>query len=81
MQRGRPPGSDAISLKSINGASSLGGTSARAWKTISSSTRIVSPAATASWLRVSRRCAPILDDTQQTLRRHGKSYNFRQARV
>src|SRR5262245_66689397 len=80
MQRGRPRELDAISSRSTSGVLNWAGTSAPAWKTTSSSTRIVSPAATASWLRASQDCVLVLDDIPQALRKHVKSYNCRQNR-
>src|SRR6478672_6971453 len=78
MRRGRLQELDAISSMSTSGALNWVGTSAPASKTTSSSTRIVSLAATASWLRALRDCVLVLDDIQQVLRRHGRSYNCRQ---
>src|SRR6476661_8336775 len=80
MRRGRLRELDAISSMSTSGALNWVGTSAPASKTTSSSTRIVSLAATASWLRASLDCVLILDDIRRVLRRHARSYNCRQNR-
>src|SRR6476620_10625555 len=80
MQRGRLRELDAISSKSTSGVLNWAGTSVPAWKITSSSIRIVSPVATASWLRASQDCVLVLGDIQQALRKHVKSYNCRQNR-
>src|SRR5262245_10628814 len=80
MQRGRLRELDAISSKSTSGVLNWAGTSVPAWKTTSSSIRIVSPVATASWLRASHDCVLVLGDIQQALWKHVKSYNCRQNR-
>src|SRR5215475_15163279 len=80
MRPGRPQELVVISSRSTSGALNWVDTSAPASKTTSSSTRIASLAATASWLRASQDCVIVLDDIQQTLRRHGRFYNCRQNR-